>query len=238
MTRGGGKMIKMAVAVIFLLLTLGIIFIINLEFRVSYLKKGEDDELIIIVRALAGRVSYKFEVPAIRWGNEGLVPFLHLVTELENRRGKPIVQERITLKPGKLRQIWRAAIDFLPKYWKASRFLHRVFGRVKLSRLHWVTEFGTGDAADTGLAAGLLWVLKGWIWTNVHHSVTVLERRPELMVKPLFQNKQLNLDFDCIFTVSIGHIIITGIKAAWLARELGVMRSVRKGVISDGRTPD
>lgn len=238
LTRGCRLVVKVVVITIFILLTLGLISLISLEFRVSYLKKRSNDELIITVQALHGWLVYKFEVPSIHWSNQGWIPFWHLVTELENRWGEPIAEETLRIESSKLRRFWPVLKYFLPKYWEVFRLLHEFFGGVKLTHLRWITEFGSDDPAETGLTTGCLWALKGWIWANLRRSVMVNVRRPVFIVRPMFQSPRFNLDFDCIFKVRLGHIIITGIKGVWLTHELGFWKSVHKGVNSDDRTPN
>lgn len=82
----------------------------------------------------------------------------------------------------------------------------------RIKRLEWSSEFSLGDAACTGVTAGLVWSLKSTLLTVVS-SHTRLETVPRIRVRPNFQEPLFHTLINCIFEIRIGHIMIAGIKA-------------------------
>jgi len=88
-------------------------------------------------------------------------------------------------------------------------FFHRICQPVKIKKLFLYTEIGLDDAADTALAVGLIWGLKGLIYSRVADLFNTLESENRLAVVPNFQKPgYVRIDYSCIFEFRLGHIII------------------------------
>lgn len=97
------------------------------------------------------------------------------------------------------------------RYLPAFKYL---LSRTKCLKFHWRTSLGLADAAVTGWVTGSLWVVKPLLLGKVFSLVTPV-RRPVMMVRPEFSGKHLTIDFDCIFEVRIGYIMVTRIISAF-----------------------
>jgi hypothetical protein len=85
----------------------------------------------------------------------------------------------------------------------------------------WKTKLGTGDAAHTAVAIGVVRGIKECLVAYLS-SKYAFRRQPQLAVVPNFDNAGLEVVFNCIFRVKLGYIII----AALIAR---FRHSWRKG---------
>ena len=82
-------------------------------------------------------------------------------------------------------------------------------------------DFGTGDAAHTGVLTG---ALNGVVYTAlsvIHHNTTV--RKWDVKIRPDFEREKFDIQYLCIVRVRIIHIISIGIKA------LGLYRKIKTG---------
>ncbi|HEX3031636.1 MAG TPA: DUF2953 domain-containing protein [Bacillota bacterium] len=97
--------------------------------------------------------------------------------------------------------------------------LHKIIAKTEIRHLSWRTTFGTGDAASTGVLAGVAWSLKGSLVGWLLHQVKKVKTSPQLKVIPQFSTSVFSLEFHCIFVVRAGHIIVAGTSAFWRARQ-------------------
>lgn len=81
----------------------------------------------------------------------------------------------------------------------------------------WYTEGGIGDAALTGMTAGGVWGIKGVITSWIMRK-SKEDCRPDLQVKPLFQQSHFEMFFSCMVSTRITQAIHTVVQ---LLRILG-----------------
>ncbi|MDD3654764.1 MAG: DUF2953 domain-containing protein [Desulfotomaculaceae bacterium] len=178
----------------------------------SYSRQGRNDYLVIGFSVWCGLIYYQFKLPAVKLKQEKKQPQIFFRARPEGRewwildKGKksmPLSLSKILNSISKSIKIWRmyrTAIDYL-------------LDNVKLRRLTWRTELGTGDPAQTGLLTGLAWGVKGFILTVIYRLLTPGGARPEVEIAPSFQKACFKTAFDCVFEVRLGYLLITGLKA-------------------------
>jgi hypothetical protein len=110
--------------------------------------------------------------------------------------------------------------------------LHRVVKKftkkIHVRKLEWITSFGVGDAAHTGMLAGVIWGLKGNFIGLLYHY-TQVEMKPKLIVNPLFTQLYSETNIACMLSFRIGHAIIAAI------RLLKQWKKLRKGGVHHAR---
>jgi len=96
--------------------------------------------------------------------------------------------------------------------------LLRIIGTLILSikgeckKLVWKTNFGVKDPAVTGILTGVLWSIKGSIYSFLSQNTKKMVQ-PNLQVCPNFnQVDKLEVDFTSIFSLKLGNIITKGVK--------------------------
>ena len=139
-----------------------------------------------------------------------------LVTTLASfpRKGDNLEDGDFTLKiPHNLREVKQIVTKFHQDYQRYWPFFRYLLNRTQCRKLHWRTKIGFADAALTGWITGALWTIKSMLVGKIFSLVSP-PQCPVVMVQPEFNEKQFALDFDCIFEVRMGHIMVTGIKLA------------------------
>lgn len=90
------------------------------------------------------------------------------------------------LKNNKLKLIWSFGID------KVLPMLHKIH----ISTFHWKTNVGLGDAMDTSVAAGILWMIKGNV-LSLLKTIFSSEWQPEILVNPNYQQFMFESTIHC-----------------------------------------
>lgn len=86
-----------------------------------------------------------------------------------------------------------------------------LFEHIKFNRFIWKTKLGFGDAAATGIGGGILWGIKGFIFSLLQKNYSQ-NCRTEISVIPVFDGERISTEFDCIFNLPIGYIIIASMR--------------------------
>lgn len=87
-----------------------------------------------------------------------------------------------------------------------------LIGHIKCQRFFWKTRLSLGDAAATGIGGGLLWSFKGYLFSLLKRKMAAEECHTEILVTPVFNGETTATDFDCIFRLQTGYIIIAGLR--------------------------
>lgn len=101
----------------------------------------------------------------------------------------------------------------------AARFLHInlwLIKHIRCKRFIWKTRVGFEDAAATGLTGGMLWGIKGFLFSILRRSINSGKCKAEISVTPVFCQQEIDTELDCIFTLPVGYIIIAGIRLIFL----------------------
>lgn len=70
---------------------------------------------------------------------------------------------------------------------------------------------GLKDAAHTAIINGFAWIILSIGFMPIYNNSTFLVN-PNINIKPIYGNNKLNTNFNCIFKIRCGNIIINGIK--------------------------
>lgn len=203
---------------LYILLLLVIIICVSLlrvRFDVEYHRREQNDNLMVKMSLLRGLINYKTEVPVIELEQRFFAPVLKMVSELDKvpfapeedkqlKVGMPITFRSLRSLPAMLKAGWQ-------RFEQYNSALHYFFRFVRCLRFHWRTEVGLDDAAYTGIVVGIIWGVKSFLYKNFRSKIGFMSERPAIEVVPDFFHKRLALDFNCIFDIRIGHIIIAGL---------------------------
>lgn len=186
-------------------------------FRVSYRRWGNDDYWDIRTTALAGVLNYHLQVPVVAVTKRQGVPWVE--TELETGRG-----ETETHAVGEQRYAW----DKLNYYWqhpeKLSRlaadvrrygaqyqaFMDEMAQTLRCESFCWHTRVACDDAAATGVLTGLVRAGQE-VWLVALRRRLRFVRPPVVTVDADFCGCHWGIDFNCIFSATLGNIINAGI---------------------------
>lgn len=207
-------MFGLGIYLLLFLVSMAVFMFSRVRFAVAYMRHGKDDHIKVEMSLLKGLIRYKTEVPVIEMKNYFLKPMIKVETDIEGVVSHPVSDKGIIVRIPfstllrNLPQLINQGLAYMKQY-------HSVLGRllkgIRCHELKWATEIGLGDPADTGIATGLLWAGKGMAYARFRSSIGEITASPSLSVRPCFDCLCLRLDFNCIFDMRIGHIIIAGL---------------------------
>jgi len=97
----------------------------------------------------------------------------------------------------------------LPVFLAINRFFHKSFRPIKLKKLSLYTEIGLEDATVTALAVGIIWSIKGVLYTRLAELFNTQNTENRIVVWPNYkETSYLRVDYSCIFEFRLGHIMI------------------------------
>ncbi len=179
----------------------------------SYRRRGHDDHLAVDVYALKKLVSYHLEIPIARVARRGGLPWPETVVDTPSGRAETHARRERRF----VRTTWHI-FRHHPRHWhhlmRQLRFYTRLYNReaarllaaTACEKLSWRTGLGTGDAALTGLAAGLAWQLKSSAYAGMRRRLGSVPR-PAFGVRPLYAREGVDIELECIFSIRLGNVI-------------------------------
>lgn len=180
----------------------------EVDFR--YRRQNQRDEIDLTIRALAGLLKFKLEIPSLQLSWEK-GPELKI-----EQKAKSADTERVAESEARLRyfrwgffyRVWPRIPGMLSLLKRTrAQFYRNIHCRAFEARV----EIGYQDPMATAMAAGAFWAALGVAVAKLYQQVTVDLIRPQLTVVPQFQKPGFYCDFHGIFRVRIGHIIFAGL---------------------------
>lgn len=184
-----------------------------------HFQREKEDQLGRLYIRLAGLFAMKVEGERAEHDGSGWKPLINLkvgskVWKLSQHRKKTLDPTEWTAKY--IRQRLKAFDKVMSV---GQPFSHYILTRATVSHLSWNTTFGTGDAALTGVLAGVAWSVKSFTVAVLNRKTRGLYTKPHLKVSPVYNATCLITDFHCIFRFRAGHIIGAVASALWQSRQ-------------------
>jgi hypothetical protein len=210
------------------------LLVMPLRIRIAYERMGIDD-LVTLEMALWKFPKFKLQLPtvdlktkfegmAIKFGGETkksgawirriVSTFLGFPQKKDDMRNSDFALKI----PFDLEKIMKNIEHFMKMYRRYWHALEYLLAHTHFKQLKWCTKLGIGDAATTGYATGVLWIVKTTVLTILFKWVQPPPDHPTLLVQPNFDKNEICVDFDCKFEIRMYNIMRTGIKIAF-ARE-------------------
>jgi hypothetical protein len=105
----------------------------------------------------------------------------------------------------------------------------KILKPIKCKKLNIYTKVGLGDAAQTSIAFGSLWGIYSFLISQLSKWISIKTETPTIQIIPDFNNPKLHLEYDCIISFPLGHIIIVIIQTIRFVR---VSSSLLRGITS------
>ena len=191
-----------------LLIIAVLLYVMPIAVSMEVKRAGKNDSIIIGVKTCYGLVKLNSEIP---------------ILELLFKNGKPALKYKLEVADKKRSRLFARFTKLF--YLEDGGKLYDVFKQDKrriISALRYISgkiavrdfnlrlTLGTGDAAETGILYGAAWILIGSIMALTRSHINIKE--PRVAVIPVFNKVQLNMQFSCIITMRLGHIINAGIR--------------------------
>ncbi len=179
-----------------LLVLLGILIFTPIRLFLTFFKKDEDADFKVTLKiGFIERILYPSEKKQTK------------VTD--KKQDKPSVKDRINSSVELYKMIWEDVKELL---------LYASKNALKFENLTFHIDYGTGDAAATGILYGVISGIVYGIWGIIGNNA-VLESY-DIDIRPDYYNTLLSLDGKCIVKLRNVHIIIIGFKVIKLLKKM------------------
>lgn len=194
------------------LIALFIPLIVILRLRVNivaeYVRNDVDDNISISFFTLGEALKYKFEIPLIDVGSDG-VEF-----KFVRERGKKDTSTGEKKKKTGIIEFVQRVIHIHTIYKSDEKGICRIRCFIKKNVIF--DEFrlnireGTGDAGSTGIVNGLLWTASGLFISFLSSLFRIKSKKykSDVKIEPNFNGEEFKVDLFCIFHTKLVHIIL------------------------------
>jgi hypothetical protein len=211
-------------------------------------RERSDDMIRICVTALFGLVRRQIVITALTWGDGGVKVIWRVEKGMDGtppQQGQQPVssppppasppdrpdakQHRtVTIDMKKIKKSYRKFYAMLMATRALKAWMADTARRIRCPELVWNTRIGLGDAAESALAAGVVWGFKaplvGWFTRYVR-----MQSIPRLAVVPLFNEMYVETEFSGTFRMRAGSLLAALIRLIWrVVRVPGGLRRWRK----------
>lgn len=198
-------MLYAAIVFVFLLLIL-IMMPVVITFDLS--KDGENRKIAVDLKTMYGLLRLKMKVPLLKIAYEnGKLSLKYKIESAGDKKSKLLSAVEKFMNMNESEDPYKTLKE---NRHKISSFLNYIILKTKISNFNFKIKMGTYDAAITGALYGLAWIVIGSVMTLVKSRLNMGE--PIITVIPVFGRTQLSVDFSCIISIKLGHIIYAGIK--------------------------
>ncbi|WP_300299197.1 DUF2953 domain-containing protein [Anaerosolibacter sp.] len=201
-----------------------IIMFTSVMVELQILKDKTNDEIVFHVKALFGLIHYKLELPLLDLVEKKDGKFsLEVDGEIESEKSKKLMQEKEQLfSLSQIQEIQDKTAKLYHQYYDVLNYIRK---KVCICNLEWETEFGTGDAAVTGILSGVFWGIKGNLFTIMKHHTYA--EHISFKIVPYFDKELFKTYLHCIIKLKIGYAIIATAKTAYLYLKRGDKQNVK-----------
>ena len=201
------------------------LFKIKLYMELRYVRKDQNDLVVISIYIFKRFMLYRLQVPFVEMTAAGGVPWFK--SELSVGR-----EEVHTFPKREMRFLYRLFHIYLhhpaswsrmmKKFWNYSSmyyyFIERMSRQIRCETLRLRIRVGTEDAAVTSLLVSLFWVFGSWYITSLQQRVCCT-RLPQIAIHPDYGSPCFTIDFVCILRLTIGDVISTTLLTANYSRK-------------------
>ncbi|MHB1391783.1 MAG: DUF2953 domain-containing protein [Clostridia bacterium] len=177
--------------------------------RMDIRKDNENDKITVGLRTFYGLVKLNTEIPFLEVVFRNGRPGLKYKIEVGNKKRNKLlarITKLLSMEEGE--GVYKAYKRYKSKIIPIIKYITK---KTKVDNFNLKLSLGTGDAAATGILYGVTWIVIGSIMTLTRCYLKVYE--PRIVVIPIFSQVQLSIEFSCIISLKLGHIINAGIKA-------------------------
>lgn len=195
---------------IFLIL-IGILLLIvisHIRIELMYKREGEMDEGKLQVKALFGLLRYTVRFPKLDF--EGITKGVTVDTKWNTTTTNTTTftgKANGQINEFTLRKAQEAFIETLEKVQDFYPLVRNFCSKIVCDQFEWKTHVGTGDAAEAGILAGLVWGIKSFM-VGLIGSYIRWKKPPDLDVIPDFHQFVLDTYFHSILRFRVWHAIV------------------------------
>lgn len=186
-----------------------LLYMMPVHLQVKLKKRDRDNDIAFITKTGYGLIKIKVELASLKLCFKKGKPLIEYKAEIVSPRTKKLLTGINKLfsknKMHKIKNIYKCNRKII------SNTIKYITKKITVEKLYIKLGFGTGDAAETGFLYGLAWIAVGNLISFSNQFAAV--RQPAAVIVPDFEHVCFSLDFDCIISLKLGHIINAGIRA-------------------------
>lgn len=207
-------------------------WLIRIKASFEYVRNKEDDNIVLSFYTLKGVFRYKYEIPLVDTGKEGVK--FRLVRESGGKRGA-VPDKKGRLEAGEIFDKILNVKDFFNENKSLICDLKDYLrDRLLLVEFNLKISEGTGNAYNTAIISGILWSLAGILTSYLSKTIRMMKKCVSIL--PCFNYEVFSVDFICIFHARLVHIIVVLMKI-YINRHKNLKRNVKEtGGGFNGRT--
>lgn len=193
------------IVILFILLLLAIILYgIEIKAAIDYIRNEQNEWVKFVFYTRKCLFRYEYKVPLVK--KEGdRVKFKLVKGQSKEMHGGSEINEK--LLPIDIVKKYLSVRMYLKDHGSLLEDIRKYLNRKKIHvELNIRLKEGTGDAAQTGLVCGLLWIASGILSTYMSRYLKVFHKNIEII--PCFNKSLFEVDAACIFHVKLVHIIV------------------------------
>jgi hypothetical protein len=202
------------VIALFCAIMIMIFLLLRVKFYIglNYQRQGANDSLTVTIYCWRKLLFYQMKIPVIAITDQGrLWVETNIVTdqgeigsntEAEIKAAWHWIEQTIR-KPRLLLFLLRKLRNYIHF---SRRLTRQLLTEVCCEKFYWHTQFGTSDAAVTGVMSGLLWSMKALVLSRLTRRIHFVAK-PSIRVCPDFQDTGFTMEFKCIFSLRLGNVM-------------------------------
>lgn len=187
------------------------------QLDLTYWREGEMDLLTIVLRGPFNVALYRGElsIADLMMTDGGPKAKVNLMKQ-DRLQGVSKESEEVPVE--NLGKIKRLLQRILPSAKIFKPLVKQLLKQARLEKLVWKTEFGTSNAALTGVSVGLAWILHGWLMAILQNEKGWTIEPENIDFVPVFDKACFSTFFHCILSIRIAHVITAQFQ--WLKLKL------------------
>lgn len=197
---------------------------VNIRYTLRETKDPDPNAVFNLVSPDTGmRISFLWGLATLRMRMSSagmdfgaLNPVLRLRTRLAGRSGVTVVREKAGITPARAWRLYRRIRKIMRAVFPAYKYL---LSKTTLHRFCWQTRLGLYEADQTGLAVGMLWIIKSNVAARIYRLLNKPAPKPDLQVTPVFNVRLLNMYLNLVLSLRLGYLILAIMLGGWLYRK-------------------
>lgn len=225
-------------------ITVAVLLMSDIRAEVSLKRERDNDGVRLSLVALYGLVRRQFDIPVLKWEGDGVKLKWQMEKgeggsdatsgggtagggamaggtdgggtaggqASPQADGASVHETKINKK--KVKRGYRYFVRLLQATFELKQWMTATLRRVRCQDVVWVTQVGLGDAADSAVAAGVVWSVKapvvGWVASSVR-----MMNEPRLAVVPLFNEWHFETVLQGKFRIRLAAALGAAIHLIW-----------------------
>jgi len=207
-------MLYLAIFIFIFVVIAVIIYFLNTEIIVEYIRNGINDHVLISFSPVKG-VKFKYEASLMGIRENGF-KFKRVKNKKKTKNNDE--EEKIKNSEGVKQNkssgngadnIFSRIDYFKKKYDKLNFFINyaikKLKSRIKMKNFNVEMTIGTGDASLTGILTGVAWMITGIVYSNLSMAFQIHNK--SIKINSDFSKTIFKANVLCIFNIRMGHII-------------------------------